>query len=374
MSLSKSLAVLPQGVIQSGAAKDTSASNQFWRLPNPRTGLPSLYMPYRRECDGKQGILELQKISPDKERSWFVEDEVIQDGKLLLFTPIDPVFLLLPALEATTTSPPRFLLPDQLFSTASTHPSFLLAPPFTPSSTDLKGKRKQADRGEESDEAGKIECEDVIRLGELEGIEDHLLKICDVLELEPSKMKAYRLSTLKLQAYLSKKVNRLSVKETFNRFPALKRGLARDGLGDLTEQGQDDSQKEERDQLELVRQEARLLQTLQLLRPYLSPQTYTSILKLFPTPHLTIHLSNLSSHPSVNSQSTTEDLESLFLDKANETEKALAEKKRAAGPISQGVSKLKKVDTRGMSKISSFFGKKTSVAEGVGRDKKDLET
>jgi ribonuclease H2 subunit B len=63
-------------------------------------------------------ILELQAINPIDSRSWFLENEVIAgvcsapllmpflinfalmtDGKLLLMTPVDPVFLLLPVLS-----------------------------------------------------------------------------------------------------------------------------------------------------------------------------------------------------------------------------------------------------------------------------------
>ena len=36
----------------------------------------------------------------DAHASWFVGEEIVQDGRLLLGTPIDPLFLVLPRLDA----------------------------------------------------------------------------------------------------------------------------------------------------------------------------------------------------------------------------------------------------------------------------------
>ncbi|KAI8048965.1 ribonuclease H2, subunit B [Syncephalis plumigaleata] len=62
-------------------------------LPHPRTGFNNQYA-----IDGGQ-LLELQQVNPpDTPASWFINDTVQQDGSLLLFTPIDPLFILLPML------------------------------------------------------------------------------------------------------------------------------------------------------------------------------------------------------------------------------------------------------------------------------------
>lgn len=92
--------------------------------------LPALFLPYRLAqradvssgSEDEWGILEVQSVSPPNQRSWFfMEGEVISgklceslcrevecglhrrrmtDGKLLVMTPIDPAFLLIPILQA----------------------------------------------------------------------------------------------------------------------------------------------------------------------------------------------------------------------------------------------------------------------------------
>jgi hypothetical protein len=69
----------------------------------------------------KSQLLEVQHIAPDANRSWFLEDHVVSgrlrilpicfhsstsilDGKMVLLTPIDPVFVLIPILRATLPS------------------------------------------------------------------------------------------------------------------------------------------------------------------------------------------------------------------------------------------------------------------------------
>lgn len=88
----------------------------FWRLPHPRTGCPALFLPYISREGQQQRVLEVQAVSPTNGRSWFLQEQVIEgmfsfallldvfhirrsDGKLLLFTPIDPAFLLIPILQ-----------------------------------------------------------------------------------------------------------------------------------------------------------------------------------------------------------------------------------------------------------------------------------
>lgn len=91
-----------------------------------------------------------------------------------MFTPIDPVFLLLPVVEATTGNPSRFLLLDHIFSTAQSHASYKLPRAFP--APDVKGKKREV---EEVEEVG-LETDDVLRLGELEGVERALRRVCDV--------------------------------------------------------------------------------------------------------------------------------------------------------------------------------------------------
>jgi Ydr279p protein triple barrel domain len=103
----------------------------FFTLPHPRTGEmiscvnhrsltrplghPALFLPFKDE--GAENIattqiLEAQAVDPPASRSWFMDDDIIlEDGRLLLMTPIDPAFLLLPVLRSIASvspgSPPR---------------------------------------------------------------------------------------------------------------------------------------------------------------------------------------------------------------------------------------------------------------------------
>ena len=44
-------------------------------------------------------MLEAQRVEVGKGRSWFVGDSVQEDGRLVVLTPINPVFLMLDVLE-----------------------------------------------------------------------------------------------------------------------------------------------------------------------------------------------------------------------------------------------------------------------------------
>lgn len=126
---------------------DDRADRPFLRLPHPRNGMslspsriarlilprlgqPSLYLPHKSANARRDGLLEVQRISPNAKRSWFLDQQVISgtplpfpppfplplplplarsdtdetkkihttDGSLLAFTPIDPLFLVIPLL------------------------------------------------------------------------------------------------------------------------------------------------------------------------------------------------------------------------------------------------------------------------------------
>jgi len=62
-------------------------------------------------------LCELNRHSP-KYGSWFVGDAVVSDGSLLLATPIDPLFCLLPGLERNAARNPSFMPLDSLLDEA----------------------------------------------------------------------------------------------------------------------------------------------------------------------------------------------------------------------------------------------------------------
>ncbi len=70
------------------------ADDVMLRLPHPRTGQPAQFL-----LSGGQQLCEVQAVRPER-GSWFAGDEVVSNGTLLLATPVDPRFLLLPVLEA----------------------------------------------------------------------------------------------------------------------------------------------------------------------------------------------------------------------------------------------------------------------------------
>lgn len=78
-----------------------------------------MFLPSKRQDtdDSLDAILEVHAIVPPNSRSWFWGEQVVEgthcnqmssfdaeavdkDGKLLLITPVDPVFLLIPVIRA----------------------------------------------------------------------------------------------------------------------------------------------------------------------------------------------------------------------------------------------------------------------------------
>ncbi|RHZ75290.1 hypothetical protein Glove_216g70 [Diversispora epigaea] len=62
-------------------------------LPHPRTGLPARYIIQ----DGD--LFEAQRVDCSSQNSWFIKDIIQKDGSMILFTRIDPLFLMIPFLE-----------------------------------------------------------------------------------------------------------------------------------------------------------------------------------------------------------------------------------------------------------------------------------
>lgn len=105
----------------------TAASAALYHLITLHVGIPSLFAPYEKNSSEsgpsacKSGILEVQAVTPPNPRSWFLDNaEVLAgvhistpslnfaystyrtpDGKMLIMTPIDPIFLLLPIMRTS---------------------------------------------------------------------------------------------------------------------------------------------------------------------------------------------------------------------------------------------------------------------------------
>ncbi|KAK0212859.1 hypothetical protein DFS33DRAFT_74956 [Desarmillaria ectypa] len=96
-----------QAIALSSPGGSVLPPSRFIRLLHPRTGLPCLFLPYNRPSQTTQ-ILEVQGVSPTSARSWTLGEEIISDGKMLILTPIDTAFLLIPILKFTL--PVRWLM------------------------------------------------------------------------------------------------------------------------------------------------------------------------------------------------------------------------------------------------------------------------
>lgn len=89
--------IAPDSVLHSSSSQDSDPA--FIKLKNPATAEgSSLYMFGR----GDASVYEVKAFT-EEFRSWFIGQIVHRDGKLLIVTPIDPLFLLLPYIKSTAT-------------------------------------------------------------------------------------------------------------------------------------------------------------------------------------------------------------------------------------------------------------------------------
>jgi ribonuclease H2 subunit B len=73
---------------------DIDCRPAFCQLRHPKSGEAILYM----FTDGGQRVHDVMTFDEDGRRSWFVGNLVLSDGSMIVTTPVDPVFLVLPYL------------------------------------------------------------------------------------------------------------------------------------------------------------------------------------------------------------------------------------------------------------------------------------
>ncbi|KAF8919846.1 ribonuclease H2, subunit B [Mucidula mucida] len=253
-------------------------------------------------------VLEVQAVSPSNKRSWFVDQSVVADGKLLMMTPIDPAFLLIPLLEliAPNAGATSFRTSEDIFEECVT-------------------------RIKEKDDAGEIAESDLSRLFAMGCIEAALHRICETKDVA-STITVFRYSHLKILTYLQAKVNHLSAAPMADISRSITRNFAKDGLFE--------------DDKEDLLKAARLRVACDLVSHYLSGEWSDKLAACYDFKALDVHLTDLHNQ------------ETQLAVSRNTKAAAAPEKKRKAGKGSQGVEKLKKVNTKGMSKLSTFFTKK----------------
>ncbi|KAK7053469.1 hypothetical protein VNI00_004095 [Paramarasmius palmivorus] len=318
------LGLLPADLLQTLSISPNEHGHvpgSFIRLPHPRTGLPSLFLPSDTTAHGSS-ILELQQVTPPNARSWFVGNEVVSDGKLLFLVPIDPAFLLIHILKTTQPIEIPFRTADDILEEAAT-------------------KLETLSQSKSKDPSTHISASDVTCFASLECTKLALNRICDVKEISPELI-VYRFSLSKVVEYLRKKVTRLTSSDIVDGSRTLNRHLAKDGL---MEDGHENL-------LEL----ARVKLGCNLLSEYLSPDILSALISSYDFTQLDEHLKKLEEEKMCMETPAAGGKRAKGSTASENTTGTGAKRKAAKG--SQGVEKLKKANINGMAKLTSFFTKK----------------
>ncbi|PPQ99458.1 hypothetical protein CVT24_005265 [Panaeolus cyanescens] len=311
------LSVLPTDVVQIVASTlannmndvpaAKSARLNILRLLHPRTGLPSLFLPTDSTTNP---VLEIQSISPPDERSWIIDQEVIADGKLLVMTPIDPTFLLLPIIKASQSNETmtQFRTADDIFEVAAAQIA-----------------------AQCSDDTIMPTKQDILEFSSLNCVKSSMASICDAKDIT-----VYRFSKEKLQEFLKSRITRITASQAFKESKTVTRILARDGL-------MDDGKEE-------LLNLGRIRAGCDLLSQYLSPEDKALMLQAYDFSELDQHIQWLHEIAVKNAATTAPA-------KKGKADAKGGDKKRKATKASHGVETLKKANVNGMAKISSFFNK-----------------
>ncbi|KZT61942.1 hypothetical protein CALCODRAFT_303462 [Calocera cornea HHB12733] len=315
-------AVIPKELLSYIEAHDPP---RCLRLPHPRTTLPALFLPLNAPPseDGLVGtsvIFEVQSIAPDARRSWFLgPGEVVSDGKLLIIAPIDPIFILIPLLEALPEGTNNRFLPMRDLADEIAN-VFTRSPPTAEDGSAV---------------VPPIDTGDLSALGEIDCIAAALRRICDVKEPAPG-LEVFKFASSNALEIVRAKVDRLATSSTFAAFPSLVRSLAKD---DIDATCGDDT----------LLSQARIKAACDFMSQYLSPAWKEQLLASYNFDRLDLHMKALADE--AQAAITRAEPEPKLKDATN-----APNKKPKKGSV--GVEKLKKVNVAGMSKLSSFFTKK----------------
>ncbi|KAK0461281.1 ribonuclease H2, subunit B [Desarmillaria tabescens] len=312
------IGVLPADILQAIALGSPDGSllppTRFVRLLHPRTGLPCLFLPYNRPSQTTQ-ILEMQGVSPINARSWTLGEEIISDGKLLILTPIDPAFLLIPILKftlATDGTAGNFRPADDMFEDAISKLSV--------KSNDL------------------ISVADITSFVEMDCTRTALRRVCEMKEVA-SDIMVYRFSSTKVVDYVRKKVDHMSSFPVIEMSRSITRNLAKDGLLD--------------DGREMLLAAAKTKIACDLICQYLPPLESASLVASYDFTDLNAFMKQLEEESLATTTKSG---------KGTQTPKETnGDKKRKNAKGSHGVEKLKKANVKGMAKLSTFFTKKAAA-------------
>jgi len=238
-------------------------------------------------------------------------------------TPIDPVFLLIPILQAIQPkddSAGIFQPLDDIFDEAA--PKIIAI---------INGKAL--------DDLSPISHEDMLSLTRYDCVINTLKSICDIQNVTP-ELTVYRYSEDKLMEYLQAKVSRLSKHAVAEKSRTIIRNLSKDGL---MEDGKEDL-------LEL----GCIRAACNLVSQYVTQELYSALLAKYDFTPLDAHVKALKDEEAARALAAAPAVKSRAVNEVENNGK----KRKAKTKASQGVEKLKKVDVSGMPKISTFFRKK----------------
>ncbi|KAH9949549.1 ribonuclease H2, subunit B [Amylocystis lapponica] len=325
--------ILPEDVLHTLVRKlnetdDVKAGLQFVRLPHPRTGMPSLFLPYLSSKTGSSSILEVQAVAPPNPRSWFMtEGEIIEDGKLLLMTPIDPAFILIAlfrSVHSEADSHGQFRTTDDLFDEVAT-------------------KFMQAEMSVSQETPEGCTAKDILHFLSFDCTLNAVRRICETKDITP-EITVYRYSPVKVEEYLKAKVARLAKAEVFEASRTLTRNLAKDGLME--------------DGKEALLESARVRAACDLVSQYITQDLYNALVASYEYVSQPLRLED-SPNDDRNALAAlvAENMDKVEEKESKTTGAAADGKKRKAPKASFGVEKLKKANVKGMAKISNFFQK-----------------
>ncbi|KAJ4483219.1 ribonuclease H2, subunit B [Lentinula aciculospora] len=316
--------LLPDDIIHTildGNTAQCVNNGSFIRLPHPRTGLPTLFLPHQTPSNST--ISELQAVDPTNSRSWFIGNEVVSDGRLLLIMPVDPAFILVPMLRSFSPkngSLGQFRTADDIFEEVGT----------------------KLEQSSSKNSAEVILAKDVATFTSLDCCRDALTRVCDIQEL-PGDIIVHRFSPTKYIGYLKVKVENLLKADVIEGSRTLVRSLAKDGLME--------------DGNEKLYQAGRLKIACDLVTQYLPPDLRMMLVASYDFSALDVYLEKLEEEKRLKAQEASNTTKARK--KAVKEESKEKVDKRKASKASQGVEKLKKANINGMAKLSTFFTKNT---------------
>ncbi|KAJ1304695.1 hypothetical protein OPQ81_005834 [Rhizoctonia solani] len=334
--MSTHVAVLPKDVQE--YLQSSSSSLRPLRLPHPRTGLPALFINHGST------LLELHSVTPDAPRSWFVGQSVVSNGNLMLMTPIDPAFILIPFLKTLDSKAP-FKPTDDLLEEAMSSYS-------TPD----------------------LHKEDFASFMALDCVRQALRQLCETKDVPPD-ITVHKPSSERITAFIKRRMERVvsaqqlpgsstsepgsnptpettsdPTPEAPHSFPTIQRQHLRLGLS-VAELGPLDCPK-----AQSIRAATRIKIASEIVGNWVEESLMEQVLATYDISAYTTHAAVRAEQARAELAAATARAEAAEAGKGSKSK--AGDKRKAGAQASRGVDKLKKANTKGMASLTTFFGKK----------------